>query len=454
MHFKVIIVILNFSLSLAQQTPLFKSLRYKDDFSYLKTDTLKSDYDKLKFTPLNNSKTAYISFGGEVRFQYFNIKNEEWGDVPDDQDGYILSRYLAHADFQTSHFRLFFQLQSSNANSRINPNVIENNPLDIHQAFLDLTISPDKKEKLLFRVGRQELSYGSQRLIAVREVPNSRLAFDGMKIIWNKKDIKSDLFYAFPVINQSKIMDDHLNSDTKFWGSYTVINQSPILSNIDVYYLGLYKNKVVYDDGSGKETRHSTGLRIWENSGNWNYDFEGVFQFGKVGDLNSKAWTISSNTSYQFKNIKYSPKVGLKSEIISGNKSYNDKSIETFNPLFPKGAYFGQAALIGPSNLFDIHPSIDFEIHPKIVWIIDYDAFWRFSKNDGIYAPNTQLIYTGKESKEKFIGSQFTTEFIYQHSAHLLLKAEATYFNAGKFIEESGTGKNTVVGVITTQFKF
>src|SRR5690606_16353419 len=110
--------------------------------------------------------------------------------------------------------------------------------------------------------------------------------------------------------------------------------------------------------------------------------------------------TISSNTSYQFKNIKYKPKVGVKSEIISGNKSYGDKSIETFNPLFPKGAYFGQAALIGPSNLFDIHPSLDLEIHPKIVLIIDYDAFWRFSKNDGIYAPNTQLIYTGKESKE------------------------------------------------------
>ena len=34
-----------------------------------------------------------------------------------------------------------------------------------------------------FRVGRQELEYGSGRLIDVREGPNVRLSFDGFKVL-------------------------------------------------------------------------------------------------------------------------------------------------------------------------------------------------------------------------------------------------------------------------------
>jgi len=44
-----------------------------------------------------------------------------------------------------------------------------------------------KGKSVLLRVGRQELMYGSQRLIAVREAPNNRIAFDGLKFIFNKK---------------------------------------------------------------------------------------------------------------------------------------------------------------------------------------------------------------------------------------------------------------------------
>jgi hypothetical protein len=452
--FLLLILMLNFSISSGQQKPTFKALRYEDDFTYLKKDTVKSEYEKLKFTPLNKSGNTYVSFGGDVRFQYFNIKNEDWGDTPDDKDGYILSRYLVHADFHaSSYFRLFLQLQSSNANGRINPNPVENNPLDFHQAFFDVNFISKKYSKVTLRLGRQELYYGSQRLIAVREIPNNRSAFDGIKLICGARSIKSDLFYTHPVANKIGIFDDHFNNDSKFWGSYTVINTVPFFKNIDIYYLGLWKRKASFDDGSGKELRHSFGTRIWKNEGSWRFDFEGVYQFGKLENKNITAWTVSSYSSYQFQNIKFKPMLGLKTEIISGNKTYDDVTIETFNPLFPRGAYFGLAALIGPTNLLDIHPSINFEVTPKFNVAFDYDAFWRYSKNDGLYATNSQLIYTGKNSSEKFIGTQLGTEMIYQYSAMISFKLEGTWFQSGKFIKDSGSGKDILLGGITTQFK-
>jgi hypothetical protein len=451
----LLMLLVTFSASFGQQKPAFKSLRYEDDFTYLKNDKVKSEYEKLKFTLLNKSGSTYVSFGGDIRFQYFNIKNEDWGDTPDDKDGYILSRYLVHVDFHANnYFRLFFQLQSSNANGRINPNPVENNPLDFHQAFFDIDFISGKDLKVTLRAGRQELSYGSQRLIAVRELPNNRSAFDGVKLIWSARTIKSDLFYSHPVANKKEIFDDHFNKDTKFWGSYSVINSVPFLKNIDVYYLGLWKRKASFDDGSGKELRHSFGARIWKNEGNWRYDFEGVYQFGKLENQNISAFTVSSNSLYQFQNIKFNPTLGVKTEIISGNKTYDDVTIETFNPLFPRGAYFGLAALIGPTNLLDIHPSINFEVTPKFNVTFDYDAFWRYSKNDGLFATNSQLIYSGKNSFEKFIGTQLGTEMVYQYSTMISFKLEGTWFQSGKFIKDSGTGKDIVLGGVTTQFKF
>lgn len=450
-----ILFLLLFSFSFGQQKTAFKSLRYDDDFSYLKLDSARNDYEKLKFLPLNQSGSTYLSIGGDVRFQYFNIKNEDWGDTPNDRDGYTLSRFLAHADFHIgSHFRTFVQLQGSNANGRINPNPVEDNPLDLHQAFFDINFNLAKESRLVFRAGRQELSYGSQRLIAVRELPNNRSAFDGVKLILNRQDIQSDLFYTHPIANRKGIFDDAFNDDAKLWGSYTVLKNVPLLENIDLYYLGLWKRKATFDDGFGKENRHSFGTRIWKSKGDWNYDFEGVYQFGKVQNQHILAWTISSNTSYQFDAVKFKPTIGLKTEIISGNKTYDDSTLETFNPLYPKGAYFGLAALIGPSNLIDIHPSVALELNSKLHITIDYDAFWRYSTHDGIYAPNQQLIYSGKGSSEKFIGTQWGTEIAYQYSEKLSFKLQGTWFQSGHFLKDSSSGKDVLLGGITTQFKF
>lgn len=451
----LLLFLLTFSLSNGQQRPVFKSLRYDDDFSYLKLDSVKDQYSRLKFMPLNESGSTYLSVGGDVRFQYFNIKNEDWGDTPDDKDGYTLSRFLAHADLHAgSHFRLFVQLQASNANGRVNPNPVEDNALDLHQAFFDVHFKSGTNGTFTLRTGRQELSYGSQRLIAVRELPNSRSAFDGAKVIWNTKSIQSDLFYTHPIANKKGLFDDDFNDETKLWGSYTVIKSIPVLNAIDVYYLGLWKRKASFDDGSGKELRHSFGARVWKNKGNWKYDFEGVYQFGKLDDQDIFAWTVSSNTSYQFDALRFKPTIGLKTEIISGNKTYGDDTIETFNPLFPKGAYFGLAALIGPSNLIDLHPSVDFEINSKLNVTVDYDVFWRYSTHDGIYAPNLQLIYSGQDSSDRFIGTQWGTEIGYQYSDMLFFKLQGTWFQSGAFLEDSGSGKDILLGGITAQFKF
>jgi hypothetical protein len=438
----------------SQEFPSFKPLRYDEDYSFLKADSNLSTYQKLKYHPLSWNGSSFLSVGGEIRYQYFNIKNEDWGDAPKDKDGYLFSRFLAHADLHAcDKFRLFVQLQASMANGKASgTSPVDENPLDLHQAFFDVHTT---SKKAILRIGRQELSYGSQRLIAVRELPNNRQSFDAAKVIFSVKHTKLDVFYSRYVSARKGIFDDVSNKDINFWGIYLVQNGIPFLRNLDVYYLGLSKSMATFNDGIGKEKRHSIGARIWGNSKGWKYDFEGVYQFGKFAEMQISAWTVSSNTTYKFTQARCQPELGLKAEVISGDQQIGDDKLQTFNPLFPRGAYFGLAALIGPSNLFDIHPSASIElVNDKLAWSVDYDIFWRHSLHDGIYSPNVSLIYFSGNSTTRHIGKQLATELTFTPNRFLLLRIEGTWFKAGPYLKDVGSGKDIIFFGMTTQLKF
>ncbi|RYJ42789.1 alginate export family protein [Flavobacterium beibuense] len=438
----------------SQTLPRFSLLRYNDDFSYLATEKHESFYYKMKYIPVTQNRENYLSTGGEIRYQYINTINEKWGDDSNGSDGYVMARYLAHLHLRTKYIRLFFQLQSSFAYSKIDVSPVDENPLDIHQLFADVVFMKQQDSELFFRFGRQEILFGSQRLVSVREGPNSRIAFDGGLMIYNAENSNNQLLYVHPVANRPEVFDDRFNTDAKLWGNYLVLKNVSFLQNIDLYYLGLYKKQAAFNDASGKEVRHSTGIRIWKNKGSWQYDFEAVAQFGKMEDKTISAWTLSSNTSYRFSNIKFSPVAGLKTEIISGDRHADDNKLETFNPLYPRGAYFGLVALIGPSNLFDVHPSVKITVSERITAGMDYDLFWRWSTNDGIYAPNVQLLYDGQGLSEKFIGTQLAADINFDVNAFLSLTVEGAWFNSGPFIKEAGTGKDYYYGAFTAQLRF
>ncbi|MEJ0058017.1 MAG: alginate export family protein [Bacteroidota bacterium] len=111
----------------------FKNLRYDEDYSFLKDSLKRSWYDDLKFHPLNKDRSSWLSTGGEVRHQFFHYTNEEWGNAPADNDGFILARLLVHTDLHINKsLRVFTQVQTSLADGRISaPSPVEQNELDL-----------------------------------------------------------------------------------------------------------------------------------------------------------------------------------------------------------------------------------------------------------------------------------------------------------------------------------
>jgi hypothetical protein len=82
----------------ARVDPSYKTLRYEEDWAYLKDADQRSDYlDGVKYIPLRNSEDWYVSIGGELRERYERFGNPLWGQDPEDNNGFFLQRiYAAH----------------------------------------------------------------------------------------------------------------------------------------------------------------------------------------------------------------------------------------------------------------------------------------------------------------------------------------------------------------------
>lgn len=439
-------------LALAQPVISFRPLRYEEDYSSLVNDSIRKKYPAFKYITLSRRQPVYMSIGGELRAQYFYSKHENWGLESNHAYQYGLTRALLHADIHTGAWRTFIQLQSSVAIDRPDPSPVDQNPLDVHQIFAEYRWGDHKA--WMIRAGRQELMLGSQRLVSVREGPNNRQAFDGMRLQWRDQRHRVDFLYTHWVASKKGWFDDAPGNNARLWGVYAVFNQFPLIANADFYYLGLWKKKAVFEDAAGEELRHSWGTRVWKKTGSWQYDFEAVYQLGSINGKQINAWTGSLHLLHQWLHWKGKPELALKTEWISGDRHNGDDRLQTFNPLFPRGAYFGLAALIGPANLVDLHPSISYHLHPHWELNADYDLFWRYSRRDGLYGPNGALFYEGKQYFNKFIGGQLAGSLVFTPYPAFSLQGEFTWFYAGSFLKESGADKNLIFTGLTTQFRF
>jgi hypothetical protein len=224
--------------------------------------------------------------------------------------------------------------------------------------------------------------------------------------------------------------------------------------NIDLYYLGIARKSARFDQGSGEEIRHSVGTRLWGRRSDWDYNYELVYQWGSFGQANIRAWTVASDDGYTLSDVRFRPRLGIKADVTSGDRDPRDPNLQTFNALFPRGAYFGEIALIGPSNHIDLHPSIDLRIRDGLTLTLDSGFFWRESLSDGIYGNAINLLRSGRTSRARFVGSQPSLQADFQLNRHVTWVGAFSYFSAGRFLKETGSGRDVNYFTSWIAYKF
>ena len=435
--------------------PPYKFLRYDEDYSFLSDPTQRTDlFDWVKYTPLDGA--GYLSFGGEVRERFETYKNEEFSANPNADNAYLLQRYLFHADYHPAEcLRVFGELQSSLEGGRPGgPRPTDRDAIDIHQLFADLVGKVSQDGQLTLRIGRQEMSYGWERLIAAREGPNNRRAFDEVRLLYKQNAVSVDAWFSSPVEVDQGQFDDQNVRDVWFWGVYATV-PCPSLRGmqLDLYYLGLSNPHAVFNQGAGREEAHTVGTRFFGTLGHWDVNDEAIYQFGQFGSGAVNAWSVAIDHGFTLKNLWSRPRLGLRAAIASGDSSPSDADLQTFNPLFVRGNYFSEAGFLSPQNFIDLFPSLRINPDPKLTAELGLDIHWRENLGDGIYQPGGSVIFRGNSNFARFVGSELVLGMAWQVNRHIRFSGAYSHFFAGQFIHQSN-GEDADFGALWLTFKF
>ncbi|WP_375596468.1 alginate export family protein [Algihabitans albus] len=435
----------------------FAKLRYQDDISCHRDAAPVDALDRLKFIPLDRAGGVSLSLGGDVRQRYEYTQDPGFGADPQDESGVWLQRYILHGDLELGPtFRVFGQIFSALESGRAGgPSPVDENELALQNAFLDVRLPLMAQGQLTLRGGRQELDYGSGRLVDVREGPNVRRTFDAGRLIAELPDWRLDALLARPRAVEQGRFDDESDGDRALWGLYATGGRTLLpLGSLDLYYLGFHDREGSFQQGTEDEKRHSVGVRFWGERGGWDWNWEGLYQFGSFGSGDIRAWTLASQTGYTWSDWIWQPRLALSANIASGDDDPGDADLGTFNALFPRGNYFSEAAVLGPRNFFNLHGFLTVVPFQELSLTGDFNAFWRLETEDGVYSPSGQLIRASGGSDERFVGSAVSLTAEYAVSHRLDLTAIYTRFFTGDFIEETGESEDIDFLELTARFRF
>jgi hypothetical protein len=439
---------------------IYHLLREDDDSSFLADPAERQEsWDSIKYVRLRPGRNDwFLSVGGEAREVWEQIGNDNWGQQAF-MNGYFNERYMLYFDVHyDKHARSFVELKSGLNSYRIGgPRPIDEKKLDFQTAFLEVGMG-DERNWIKFRAGRHEMEYGSGRLIDVREGPNVRLSFDGFKVKAGIGSWEIDGFALRPDLDKPGFFDNVPSHAVGFWGLYGVRPLTKTIT-LDTYYLGLDRKTAAFNRGVDHEVRHSIGARvsrpIAERNPGLDFDDEALWQFGTFGSANISAWTVGSETGYRFPNVPLKPRFSAKADISSGDDPRTN-TLGTFNPLFPKGNYFGVLATAGPGpiNFIDVHPRAEATLPHSVTASVDWIFQWRESLRDGVYSVPGFLIIPAGKSNARFVGHRPGLEVRWQANRHLWFQADYGIFYAGKFVKESQPGRNLNYWALWTGYKF
>jgi hypothetical protein len=242
-----------------------------ENFSFLRNPANRTDFwDPVKYISLDPSGKYYLTFWFEDRSEYEWFQNEMWGRGRQTISGYWLQRVIPAVGLTLgTHVRVYssFQYEKEMGNNAGPRPGIDEDQGDFHEAFVDISTGLDDERSITARLGEQELVYGSGRLVDNNEGVNVKSSFYGARIIAKTEALRLDVFGVKPTEQNTGTFDDRPTSQQTFWGAYGTVPLRLVdqIGRADLYYLGLDTTRAVYQQGSGREIRHSIGTRLFNH---------------------------------------------------------------------------------------------------------------------------------------------------------------------------------------------
>ncbi|HMD61324.1 MAG TPA: alginate export family protein, partial [Opitutaceae bacterium] len=261
------------------------------------------------------------------------------------------------------------------------------------------------------KVGRQELTYGDQRLVGNAFWLNIPHTFDAVRVRYQDSFFGVDLFAANLVYVRGDHFEDGNSQDT-LSGAYF---DFPGLSKDNVTEAYVFARNVargiVTDNWSlvpapfrftAPQDTYTLGYHMKSKPGTlgpWDYGIEGMWQLGDrtavfpattvaaakaAPRLSQDAWAFVLQGGYTWKEEPWKPRLALIVSCASGDKNSKDGDSQTFQNLLPSNhGLYGVMDLSSLQNIEDLR--LSFTAKPSAVTSLALDVHQQYLENSNDY---------------------------------------------------------------------
>ena len=437
----------------------FKPNLFQNDFSYKKDPENKTYIpgEELKDMPLDGLgdwwclPKSTLSFGGELRHRYMDEDNRLRLGGPG-RSTYQLWRSRNYLDYKSEHVRAYVEMiDASSFGEELPETIIDVNRTDIQNAFVDLMFLERDGKPIVFRTGRMELQYGAQRLISPLDWANTRRNFEGFLVSSKGDAWDIDAFVTRPVNSAAlnhfrRTSADHADASRTFTGVYSTFHAIEN-QTVDIYWIWLREQEPLFlvPDGS----RQTVGLRyagtkpIKEGKEKvvrqWDWDFEGGYQFGHDNDLQRverpiEAGFVTGIIGHTWM-VPWKPRIAGLYYWGSGDSDRFDGEVNTFSVLYPLGhAYWGILDNLSGQNL--INYSVQGQVKPTDKLTCNAHMHWfnLDSNADRIY--NVAGAAVGGTGTSVNVGRELDLFGTYQFNPNFDIQAGYSWFWYGDAVTQ------------------
>jgi hypothetical protein len=419
------------------------------DFRYLDAPNNTETFlgDSLKRIHLGDD--WLLSTGGELRDRYSSLDNAYLYNkkpLAGTNENFNLFRARVYGDLNyLDVFRVYGEFISADSSAQTIPHLSSDvDKADILNLFVEVKVLPIDGDAVYVRAGRQELLFGSQRLISPSDWSNDLRTFQGVRALYHTDKIEEDAWWVQPVIvNTGKL--DSVDDKQCFVGDYFKYRFNKDIS-LDAYYLYLenYNQTAAGQKGVlGGYDVNTFGSRFVGQAGDhgqYLFDFEGAVQFGDWSNQTTEADMYVAGLGYWFKDLPAIPTFWVYYDHASGTSNPTTSGEhQTFNQLFPSGHnYFNSEDLFGRQNINDFH--LELGVFP-LDWLrftAAYHVLNLDQAKDALYNSSGSVVRqdtTGKSGTD--IGDALSGSVQFHLDNHQLINISYAHLFSGTFIKDT-----------------
>lgn len=411
--------------------------------------------DRQEFLPLESfPEPLRISYGGQVRFRQMDEANRLRPGAPGRGD-YQLIRWRQYVDLKVSDWlRVYAEMIDAQMDNNALPATgIDINRWDAQNLFVDVRLAEfDDGRAVWFRPGRQELSYGSQRLLSSFDWTNTRRNFEGLKFFTRGKDWDFDLWFTRPVntatfgdgpLAQFENHFDSPNMNHTFSGAWftykAMANQL-----VDLYWLW-DRNSQLVQPGFAGGNRHTVATR-WlrhfpvgdggDPERTWHSEVEGGYQFGDDFGKDVSAGFVVAGAGHTWNDVPWQPDLWFYYDWASGSSNPNGGTTSTFSQQYGlPHAFLGQIDNIARQNISDINGKFTVNPLKQLSFQTQYHWFDLANTGDVLYTITGSPL--GKPHTGRHVGEELDLVSTYTFSPNFNVQVGYMWFWYGQFVENN-----------------